>query len=416
MHAFAAVRGVTINGEMDVPGHSKAATHALPALFAFPSSPQLDIINFVNESVIVRLQEIFLEIDAVLPSPYFAIGGDEVDFAAVEGLPEVVAAAKVNGYIGAMDLYRAFIEEMRTFATKHNKTLLAWEGFGPVGGQGGHKPANASSVAISPESMVVNVFDGVYYNPPKLAADGYKMINSATSPLYSNVDWSQPELIYQWHPWLFGDLAYPGYTSWWELPDELRGAVEGVKVCAWGQRSDVMLQGLRQKAPAMADRSWSPMAMRSYVDFESRFNKTDATLQRLIAGVLPPSPPPPPSPSPPSPPPVPNGNFSSQPGACRDQQGGYSARVEQHSIKYSACKAKCDSLGMRCDAMDINGAVPSSQNKDPTLEWCGVWGTTITANDASSRFQFYPASGQRVCRGDAAAGETNTCFRRPPFC
>jgi hypothetical protein len=60
-----------------------------PAAFGFASAPTLGIVNFVNGSVVSRLQRIYDEIDAVLPSPFVAIGGDEVDFAALEHLPEV---------------------------------------------------------------------------------------------------------------------------------------------------------------------------------------------------------------------------------------------------------------------------------------------------------------------------------------
>jgi N-acetyl-beta-hexosaminidase len=193
---------------MDVPGHSTATVTALPTLFGFASAPTLGIVNFVNDSVILRLQEIFLEIDAVLPSPFFAIGGDEVDFAAVSSLPEVTTALKAKGYNSVVDLYRAFIVTMQTFAASHNKTLHVWEGFGPQAGAGGHKPVAASTVEIHPQGLSVTIFDGVYYNPLKLASDGYSIINSATAPLYINTDWSQQQLIYQWHPWLFGDLAY----------------------------------------------------------------------------------------------------------------------------------------------------------------------------------------------------------------
>jgi hypothetical protein len=338
---------------MDVPGHSTAAVKALPGLFGFPSAPTLGIVNFASDTVIGRLQEILLEIDAVLPSPFFNMGGDEVNFAAVCSLPEVVAAVHANGYTNAMDVYRAFIEKMRVFASAHNKTLHVWEGFGPEGGESGHKQANASVVPIPTEHLTVTIFDGVYYNPLKIAADGYRIINSATAPLYINTDWSQAELIYQWHPWLFGDLAYAGYESWWELPEASRGAVEGVQICGWGMSPPAMLAGMRSKAPAMADRSWAPMAMRSYADFQSRLAVADSMLG-LLLGTLPtpPTPPtPPPAPPPPSPPPVPGGAFTPQHGACRDANGNYGPRVEAHAIKYSACKAKCDSFGPRCDAM-----------------------------------------------------------------
>lgn len=47
-------------------------------------------------------------------------------------------------------------------------------------GRSAHPP---SSVAI-PESVIVTPFDCFYYPPPQLAADGYRIINSAWTPLY----------------------------------------------------------------------------------------------------------------------------------------------------------------------------------------------------------------------------------------
>ena len=159
--------------------------------------------------MVARLQTIFDEIDDVFHSPFVAMGGDEVDFAAIQNLPEIAAALKERGLGSAMDLYRQFIAEMRGYAASRNKTLRVWEGFGPAAGKPptSHKPANASTVAIPADGISVAVFDGVYYNPLRLAADGYRMINANTAALYVNEPTCVPELIYDWHPWLFGDLA-----------------------------------------------------------------------------------------------------------------------------------------------------------------------------------------------------------------
>ena len=105
LQAFAAERGVTCVGEMDVPGHSDAAVAALPALLGFGSAPHLGVVNFANDTIIGRLQQIFDEIDDVLPSPFVAIGGDEVDFAALSKLPEIVDALKTFQLPSASDLY-----------------------------------------------------------------------------------------------------------------------------------------------------------------------------------------------------------------------------------------------------------------------------------------------------------------------
>ena len=126
LRAFAELRGVTCIGEMDVPGHSTAMISALPEVFGFPSAPTLGIANFANQTVISRLQTLFSEIDTVLPSPFVAIGGDEVSFPAVSHLPEVLEALRSNDLSGVADLYRLFIVEMRSYAVSKNKTLRVW--------------------------------------------------------------------------------------------------------------------------------------------------------------------------------------------------------------------------------------------------------------------------------------------------
>ena len=78
VRAYAELRAVTVIGEADVPGHATAITQADPDNFGFPSFPKTPIVNFVNATVIANLQSIFDEIQAALPSPYIAIGGDEV--------------------------------------------------------------------------------------------------------------------------------------------------------------------------------------------------------------------------------------------------------------------------------------------------------------------------------------------------
>ena len=56
----------------------------------------------------------------------------------------------------------------------------------------------------------------VYYPPPQLAKDGYKILNSCWTPLYIAGGHGQlVELVYRWHPWLFGEVM--GHLSWWEV-------------------------------------------------------------------------------------------------------------------------------------------------------------------------------------------------------
>ena len=197
--------------------------------------------------------------------------------------------------------------------------------------------------------------------------------------------------------------------------------VDGVQICAWGMPGPAQINSMRSHAPAMSDRSWFPQALRSYPDFQKRYASTDAKLALLFNP--PPPPPPPPPPHPPGPPPPPSGAYAPQHGACRDRGGDFtSPRLEHYSISFAACKAKCDALRSRCDAFDINGAVPAGNASLPVDAWCGVWGVGLTRKDAVTGFTFFCdgdcGKGQAtpVCRGDPAAGETNTCFPKAPAC
>ena len=112
-------------------------------------------------------------------------------------------------------------------------------------------------------------------------------------------------------------------------------------------------------------------------------------------------------------------------GACRDASGFQGRHLAANRQNFSVCKAKCDLLGVRCDAFDLDGvAPPTGTNPEPRYPWCAIWGSTLTATDAPAGSVWtYACNGDcpqhnetRVCRGDTAVGAANTCFPRPPAC
>lgn len=76
------------------------------------------------------------------------------------------------------------ITTLARYAAKNNRELIVWEGFAPQQGQTGRSSHPASTVSIPTSGIVVTPFDCFYYPPPQLAADGYKILNSAWTPLY----------------------------------------------------------------------------------------------------------------------------------------------------------------------------------------------------------------------------------------
>ena len=85
--------------------------------------------------------------------------------------------------------------------------------------------------------------------PPQLAADGYRILNAAWTPLYIAGGTGQsPELIYQWNPWLLGE--FPGHVSWWSIPRNHREQVIGVKMAVWSTDANDTLCSLSGRLPA----------------------------------------------------------------------------------------------------------------------------------------------------------------------
>ena len=129
---------------------------------------------------------------------------------------------------------------MHKYANESNRELVVWEGFGPAKGQTGRSAHPPSAVEIPTDGLLVTPFDCFYYPPPEvcspccivaycvllqhrftrsyamllgnyrqLAADGYKILNAAWTPLYiAGGSGQSPELIYSWNPYLLGE--FPG--------------------------------------------------------------------------------------------------------------------------------------------------------------------------------------------------------------
>ena len=417
LQAFATARGVTVIGEMDVPGHSSGLVDALPSVFGFRSlgAKQVGICDFGSDAVIAAIQTIFDEIAAVFPSSFVHCGGDEVSLPRVEGLPEVQAAIQRLGLNSTTDLYRRFISRMDAYAALNNRTLIVWEGFAPAAGQTGRATHPPSAVPVPP-TVVVSPFDCFYYPPPQLAADGYRIINSAWTPLYiAGGRGSDPELIYRWHPWLFGEVH--SHLSWWTVPPKHRDQVVGVKMAVWQTSAAATLCSLVPRLPAMADRSWNPDAGRTYVDYVQRATAATAVLGKLLRAVNGSAPPRPAPPSPGKlPRPAPPG-FIGGVGECRDGSGQFGNRLEHNGgIELGECEGFCLSIGFRCDAYDWG-----HDGKGNGI-WCGAWGTTLSAADnttytgvggnESLPFAFAGGEGQPGVPVCQAVEAPNYCYRR----
>ncbi len=132
---YAAVRGVEIIPEIELPGHSRAAIAAYPWLSctgeALPVPNDWGVFKDIycagNDSTLAFLKTVLDEVVELFPSRYVHIGGDEapkVRWSACEKCQTRIAA---NHLHAEHDLQSWFINEIGAHLATHGKTLIGWD-------------------------------------------------------------------------------------------------------------------------------------------------------------------------------------------------------------------------------------------------------------------------------------------------
>ncbi len=114
--AYAAERHMEIIPEVDMPGHTNAASLSYPILngngkkLEYYTGTHVGFSTFDarRDTVYTFLDDVIKEIAELSPSPYFHIGGDESH------------VTKKNDYIH-------FVEKVEEIVKKHGKTMVGWE-------------------------------------------------------------------------------------------------------------------------------------------------------------------------------------------------------------------------------------------------------------------------------------------------
>lgn len=117
--AYAAERHILIVPEVDMPGHTNAASVSYPILNGNGKTPQLyegtqvgkSTFDTRKDTVYTFIDDVVREITAMTPGPYFHIGGDESH------------VTKKNDYI-------YFVEKVEKIVQKHGKQMIGWDEIG----------------------------------------------------------------------------------------------------------------------------------------------------------------------------------------------------------------------------------------------------------------------------------------------
>jgi hexosaminidase len=135
---YAAIRGITIIPEVDIPGHSRAAIASYPELSTNPDSTwqvatvwamfnRHNNVLAPNEKTFAFLRTVFGEIADLFPSPYIHIGGDECSKTWWKADPKTQAFMKQHGLKDETELQTYFIQQVIGYLKAKGKKVIGWD-------------------------------------------------------------------------------------------------------------------------------------------------------------------------------------------------------------------------------------------------------------------------------------------------
>lgn len=257
---YAAANGMTVVPEIDMPGHTNAALHAIPQLNSEGSRPRprpgeatvpangtpnvgYSSFDAANPATCEFTEHVLTEIAAMTPGPYLHIGGDE---------SHVTSGAD----------YRTMVDAFTGQVNDLGKTVVGWN--------------EVAGTALPQDDAVVQYWAG---NRNAVAnavnTKGAKALLSPAQHTYvpQKQDARQP----QGGTWACGgpcglDRHY-GWNPGTFIPGVSESSVLGVESALWGEFIRRLPQAQYYSYPrliATAEVGWTPQAKRDYIGFTAR--------------------------------------------------------------------------------------------------------------------------------------------------
>lgn len=245
--AYAADRHITIVPEIDMPGHTNAASLSYPFLhYAGAETPRVrtdmkvgySSFDAQKDTVYSFLDDVIGEIADMSPGPYFHIGGDESH------------VTKKSDYI-------LFVEKVEKIVQKHNKRMIGWNEIAQA-------DIDASSIAH-------------FWNEPenalKAAENGSKIIMSPAKKTYLDMKYdSISEYGLTWAGYIPVDVAYQWDPATYVegLPTE---SILGIEAPLWSETisNSTELEYLAfPRVIGYAELGWSPSEHLNWEDYKKR--------------------------------------------------------------------------------------------------------------------------------------------------
>jgi hexosaminidase len=263
---YAALRGIRVVPEFDVPGHATSILAAYPHLSSSaevgsaPSKkygPQDPALNPAHEETYLFLEQLFKEMAGLFPDAYFHVGGDEVSgkhWMANAQIRQFMQKHKLKDVV-EMQFY--FTRRVEKIVTGLGKKMVAWD-------------------EVLKEQGELNSVAQIWRGPKH----GLIALNKKMPVLFSYgyyLDLQQPSSTHY--------LVDPALEMGLKQDPEL---LWGGEACMWTERvsDELLTERIWPRAMAVAERLWSAAEVRDVQNFYQRQEQLAQRL-KLIPRLLP---------------------------------------------------------------------------------------------------------------------------------
>ncbi|GAA4490459.1 beta-N-acetylhexosaminidase [Gluconacetobacter tumulicola] len=287
--AYAADRGIRVVPEFDVPGHALALLLAHPELAAQspvdpePKNKNTAALDPTLPATLRLVRRLYGEMGRLFPDAYFHSGGDEVDPGEWMKNPKIAAWMKDHGYATPQALQAAFTAQVQKILAGQGKIMVGWD--------------EVSEAAI-PSDVVVDVWRSSKFiasategRHPVIVSAGYYLdllqpagqhyLVDPYDPAANGITRAQADRMLQKGARPDLVAAFLKEPAPPPLTEQQKSYVLGGEAPLWAELvTDEMLDArIWPRAAAIAERFWSPAAVRDVDDMYRRLAVVNSELQ-----------------------------------------------------------------------------------------------------------------------------------------
>ncbi len=254
--AYAAEHFITIVPEIDMPGHTNAASVSYPILNGNGKTPKLyegmrvgfSTFDTRKDTVYRFIDDVVGEIAALSPGPYFHIGGDE-------------------SHVTKKYDYVYFVEKVEKIVQKHGKRMIGWD----------------EVATAKVDSTSISQFWASKENAREAVDKGMQIIMSPAKKAYLDMQYDTlSKHGLHWAAYIPTDTAY----IW--TPEAYEGVplenILGIEAPLWSEtisNIDELEYLAFPRAIGYAELSWTPKENRNWDDYKVRLAKQAPFLDRM---------------------------------------------------------------------------------------------------------------------------------------